>query len=308
MCIILIGKITKNEFNRALNDNKDGFSLFTAEQGLIKDPSDEIVDKVINEKQFGIWHFRIGTSGTINKHDQTNIHPFPICGGKYLLYHNGIIGSGDGKRSDTHCLADELMSVSLETAESVVRALSSGNRFVIVNAQDVNDYRIYGSWECDKGILMSHKMYSYGSWKTTSYSTYSSTSTKSDTKAVQTSFIDDTKYQITVNSIPKLYSTVMAPKDATQRCIIRSWLCNNINNFTYENNKLYKNGIEVFRVLLSISDNAKKKLKTPKCKKFTETVLKLYDTGAIWPINNIDTKEEKPVLVPDTEDDFSEFE
>ena len=146
----------KKQHILAKTQNADGFSVFTSKYGLIKAPTDRDVANSI--KEFGIWHYRIGTSGLM---DKTNIHPFEICGGKYLLYHNGILGKGVGNLSDTHALANTLKDVSIETAKTAISALSSGNRFVIASAKDPHEFYLYGSWEADEGTLMSHKLYTY---------------------------------------------------------------------------------------------------------------------------------------------------
>lgn len=154
MCVILVGSITKEQHKLALAQNPDGFSLFTEEAGLVKSPSKTIVDRSIGK--FGIWHYRIGTSG---KMDSTNIHPFEICGGKYLLYHNGILGDGLGDLSDTAALANTLKNASYMTAKSVLASLSKGQRFLVVDAFDPIKYLLYGDWVASAGVLMSHRMY-----------------------------------------------------------------------------------------------------------------------------------------------------
>ena len=87
------------------------------------------------------------------------MHPFGICKGKYLLYHNGVLGSGLGQMSDTHALADTLYDVTLKTARSVIQSLSHNNRFVIVDAKDPTKFELFGEWVAEAGVLMSHKMY-----------------------------------------------------------------------------------------------------------------------------------------------------
>lgn len=156
MCVILIGKITREQHKTALQQNGDGFSVFTGKLGLIKQPTPAQVSKAL--EQWGIWHYRIGTSGV--KTD-LNVHPFQICGGKYLLYHNGVLGKGKGNLSDTHALAKTLYDVSIHSARTIMRALEGSGRFVVVSAKDPHDLYIYGNWEADEGILMSHKLYSY---------------------------------------------------------------------------------------------------------------------------------------------------
>lgn len=154
MCIILIGKIGQALHRVAKSQNPDGFSLFTKEQGLIKAPADEQVAEAV--KQFGVWHYRIRSSGKV---DENNIHPFKVSGGNYLLYHNGIIGAGTDKMSDTACLAKTLYLSPVKTVMTVLESLSSANRFCLVNAKNPHEFYLFGNWCCEAGILMSHKMY-----------------------------------------------------------------------------------------------------------------------------------------------------
>lgn len=156
MCVILIGKVGQSLHKQALEQNGDGFSLYTEELGLVKSPTEEQVKAALNK--FGIWHYRIATSGKLG---DINVHPFPICGGEYLLYHNGVLGSGLGEKSDTHALADMLMDVDIKVATSVIESLSERNRFVIASAKDPKWFRVFGKWEAEAGVLLSHKLYYY---------------------------------------------------------------------------------------------------------------------------------------------------
>lgn len=153
MCVILIGNISQEQFRQALAQNGDGFSLFTEAQGLIKSPSRRQVEEALGK--FGIWHFRIATSGTVDKY---NIHPFRVCDSKYLLYHNGVLGSGLNGMSDTHALAETLQNVGVETAKSVLASLSDNNKFVLVDAHNPKKFYLFGKWAADAGVLMSHKL------------------------------------------------------------------------------------------------------------------------------------------------------
>ena len=156
MCVILIGSVKKDLHEQALEQNGDGFSVFTAEEGLIKSPTPAQVKRALTT--FGIWHYRIATSGKLG---DINVHPFPICGGEYLLYHNGVLGNGLGEKSDTHALADMLMGVDIKVATSVIQSLSSRSRFVIASAKDPRWFRVFGDWEAEAGVLLSHRMYTY---------------------------------------------------------------------------------------------------------------------------------------------------
>ena len=153
MCIIMVGEVTRAQHNMALKQNGDGFSLFTAEQGLIKSPSEYQVRKALG--QFGIWHYRIATSGT---KDVWNIHPFRVCHSKCLLYHNGVLGQGKDTLSDTHALAEMLQDVSIGTAKSVLASLTDGGRFLLADANDPHKFVVYGRWVADAGVLMSHRL------------------------------------------------------------------------------------------------------------------------------------------------------
>lgn len=156
MCVILIGKISRSLHEQALEQNGDGFSLYNEKLGLVKAPTEKQVRASLN--QFGIWHYRIATSGKLG---DINVHPFPICGGAYLLYHNGVLGNGLGEKSDTHALADMLMDVDIKVATSVIESLTERNRFVIASATDPKWFRLFGKWEAEAGVLLSHKMYTY---------------------------------------------------------------------------------------------------------------------------------------------------
>lgn len=155
MCVILIGKIGHSLHRQAKAQNPDGFSLLTKEQGLIKAPSSKEVDLAVH--RFGIWHYRIKSSGKV---DKTNIHPFEVCNGNYVLYHNGVLGAGTQHYSDTYCLAYTLKNSPLETVKTVLQSLSSGQRFCLANVKDPREFYLYGDWKVESGVLMSHKMYS----------------------------------------------------------------------------------------------------------------------------------------------------
>ena len=154
MCVILVGKISKELHETAKAQNPDGFSLFTLEQGLIKAPTKEQVRQALNT--FGIWHYRIKSSGRV---DKENIHPFSVAHGKAYLYHNGVLGEGTALYSDTNCLARTLYDCPITTVVSVLEAVSTGQRLLLADAKDPRKFRLFGEWKVDKGILMSHKMY-----------------------------------------------------------------------------------------------------------------------------------------------------
>ena len=155
MCVILVGRIGKKLHEQAKAQNPDGFSLFTKAQGLVKAPNAIQVSKALND--FGIWHYRIRSSGKV---DKSNIHPFPVAGGKAYLYHNGVLGAGKDDMSDTAALAETLMESDISTVKSVLKALSQSQRFLLADAEDPRKYLLFGDWKVEGGVLMSHKMYS----------------------------------------------------------------------------------------------------------------------------------------------------
>lgn len=174
MCIILVGRIGKDLHNRAKTQNPHGFSLYTKELGLIKAPTAREVDKAV--KQFGIWHYRIASSGKIGK---DNIHPFPVAHGKAYLYHNGVLGRGKGDLSDTAAFAELLYNSPIETVKSVLRSTCSGQRFLLVDAKDPTKYLTYGDWKVQEGVLMSHDhLWSYSSYEESAGWTLGESSTK----------------------------------------------------------------------------------------------------------------------------------
>lgn len=162
MCVILIGKITPELHKKAVQQNPQGFSLFTKQQGLIKAPNKAQVRESFNF--FGVYHYRIASSGRISN---SNIHPFAVCNGKWLLYHNGVLGSGKGNLSDTAALAQTLKHATLRAVETTLQALSTRQRFALVSKSNPQNFRLYGDWVADAGVLMSHTMYSYTdpAWK-----------------------------------------------------------------------------------------------------------------------------------------------
>lgn len=160
MCVILVGKISRELHEKALAQNPDGFSCFTEKKGLIKNPDSRTVSECLNK--FGIWHYRIRSSGKI---DSQNIHPFPVAKGDFYLYHNGVLGQGTERFSDTNCFAQLLYNMPIESVKSAVASVSEGQRLLLVNAENPLECYFYGKWVVDKGIMMSHTIrdsyYSY---------------------------------------------------------------------------------------------------------------------------------------------------
>lgn len=164
MCVILVGRIGRKLHEQAKAQNPDGFSLFTKDQGLIKAPNAVQISKALGE--FAIWHYRIRSSGKV---DKNNIHPFPVAGGRAYLYHNGVLGAGKDDMSDTAALAETLMNVDIPTVKSVLNSLSSGQRFLLADAEDPRKFMLFGDWKVEGGILMSHKMYTGSAYSSQTY-------------------------------------------------------------------------------------------------------------------------------------------
>lgn len=164
MCVILVGKIGLQLHDTAKTINSHGFSCFTKSLGLVKAPTDKQVKQAVSE--FGIWHYRIASSGKV---DKENIHPFPVAHGKAYLYHNGVLGRGTDILSDTNCLARTLYDCSMESVHSTLQALADGQRFLLVQANDPMNFRLYGKWHVHKGVLMSNQA-CINSYSTRSYS------------------------------------------------------------------------------------------------------------------------------------------
>ena len=91
--------------------------------------------------------------------DETGIHPFKVCKGEYLLYHNGVLGNGKGNLSDTAALAKTLYNMPIGTIVSTLQALSEGQRFVLVSAKNPRNFKLFGKWVVDGGVIMSHDLY-----------------------------------------------------------------------------------------------------------------------------------------------------
>ncbi len=156
MCVILAGiGIPKDAVEYAKRTNPDGYSVYTDASGLIKNPTAKEQAAIYRQKDvMTIYHFRIGTSGVKNP---SNVHPFKVCNGKYYLYHNGVLGAGKGKKSDTQCLGDLLADCDFETAKSVLTSLSDNNRFLLVSTGCADEFYTFGKWCFSEGILSSHE-------------------------------------------------------------------------------------------------------------------------------------------------------
>lgn len=127
----------------------------------------------IEEKDTAVYHFRLATSGNINAE---MCHPFPINSGAKntvsgeftgkieFLFHNGVVGHGTRKKSDTAILAEQLQSKNPKSKNLVLQYLAKSNKFVVMTPTTL---RLYGSWIKDEqatGALFSNSSYKYKLW------------------------------------------------------------------------------------------------------------------------------------------------
>lgn len=82
--------------------------------------------------------------------DVRNCQPFPVCGGRAWLWHNGIIGPSTPDESDTRRLAAALAAAPWSRAEWLLDTLAhrGAGRFLIQWAGDPSP-RLYGRWDSE---------------------------------------------------------------------------------------------------------------------------------------------------------------
>ena len=134
MCVIIRKKnnvkIDKKELINAYLSNPHGFGIL--QKGKVPIYGQKIADLMnfcnqhLTDKSDLIFHFRISTGGD----GLSNLHPFKIkltdC--TAYLFHNGICGKSDGKRSDTHQLADSLSGTDFESATEVLKVINENGK------------------------------------------------------------------------------------------------------------------------------------------------------------------------------------
>ena len=112
-------------------------------------------------------HFRIATSGGVNL---DNCHPFSV-NRDHAVVHNGVLGPGKGKKSDTHLFRDEILTPLFSrnpkvledqvTMELLRRALGSSNKMVFMRRD--GKYKIVneagGTWKA--GLWYSNTHWDY---------------------------------------------------------------------------------------------------------------------------------------------------
>jgi len=190
MCIIAISdynvqNLTKEVLETCFYNNDDGAGfaswnrqtqLWDVEKGFLKfeDFWEAFSAHNFGEEDYVICHFRIGSSG--NK-DAGNTHPFPIVDNydemrelKFsvpnILFHNGVIGSGEGIYSDTMKHTKNMIAPLLphfeergikDIAIEVSRDVS--NKWVVTRGSKIYQW---GKFEKSKeGWEFSNTSYSY---------------------------------------------------------------------------------------------------------------------------------------------------
>lgn len=114
-----------------------------------------------------VLHFRIATSGLI---DLANAHPFK-AGPDHAFVHNGVLGQGQGDKSDTHLFRDRIaeplfrkfpQALELETLTELIKGyIGTYNKMVFLRKDGL--YRIVnesaGTWK--DGLWFSNTSWSY---------------------------------------------------------------------------------------------------------------------------------------------------
>jgi hypothetical protein len=187
MCIIVSKEAgqrmpTKATLKTCFENNRDGAGIMYHRNGAVHIDKGHMTFrkfwKVLQGHKFTvddtvILHFRISTAGKIRPE---NTHPFPLhrdlndlckmqltC--KQAVVHNGMIGEGEGKISDTmvfvrDVLADPIIKNNLRRAsvDHLISQSTVGSKLVIMNDKGV--LRYYGvGWEKVDGVYFSNTTY-----------------------------------------------------------------------------------------------------------------------------------------------------
>lgn len=187
MCIIAykpkgIKSPSKNVLKTCFNNNPDGAGLLVLRKdsnviniykGFFSFDSFYCVAKSldIGIDDIAVYHFRIATSGLIN---EGNCHPFPISNvvqdltATYIetdkaFVHNGIIGKGKGKLSDTMIyVKDKLFpmrhSLSTKKIQKKIEKDTKGSRTITIDTES-DTILLTGDWIESDGILYSNSTY-----------------------------------------------------------------------------------------------------------------------------------------------------
>lgn len=198
MCIIGIKPLKIKDFSEEIlqncwNRNSDGAgyafwdaekSLWSVRKGFMKwkDFMESYESNHFGEDDCTFVHFRIGTAGL---KDGGNTHPFPICDDleamrvtefdtNMLAIHNGVVGKGDNKYSDTMIYIKEYLHplmpvwnderIRRNVADRILEKGSS--RWVVAIG---NGYWKYGTWANNEGQFFSND--NFKTWYTASNNT-----------------------------------------------------------------------------------------------------------------------------------------
>ncbi|MHA2266139.1 MAG: hypothetical protein ACXAEN_27405, partial [Candidatus Thorarchaeota archaeon] len=191
MCIIVSKESgqkmpTKKTLKECFDNNKDGAGIMWFDDGSVQIDKGYMTFrsfwKALQAKKFTVkdqvvLHFRISTAGKIRPE---NTHPFPLhkdlddlmklsitC--KHGVVHNGIIGQGEGKISDTmvfvrDVLADPMIKNNLQrpSVDNLICMSTEGSKLVIMD--DKGSLRYYGAgWIVQDGIYYSNN--TFKPWK-----------------------------------------------------------------------------------------------------------------------------------------------
>lgn len=196
MCIIVYkpkGQASpkKSILQECFNRNKDGAgymfvynNFVTIKKGFMN--FEEFYKSYIKDynkynlnKKNVVMHFRIGTSGGINR---SKTHPFPLCKNDNLLnqiylrckdgvVHNGILSEFeyDEKLSDTQAYIKDLLipikKLDKKTQDIIINATLGTSKLIILHGDD--NIEKYGHFIEENGIYYSNSTYKkidYSSW------------------------------------------------------------------------------------------------------------------------------------------------
>jgi len=179
MCIIAIkakGIPIPGTLQDCWNNNPDGAGYAYYQKGywyirkgfLFYEDFERDLLQHVTQKDTAILHFRIATSGDIS---MGCTHPFPISDSisklnqtriktPFAIAHNGILGKGKGKVSDTQLFVKEVLFPLLplllskdEKIRKMVAFLSEGSKLCLMLENTISKY---GKWFEKDGIYYSN--------------------------------------------------------------------------------------------------------------------------------------------------------
>lgn len=141
MCMLFVKKanlaLPKDHFDSLWDHNPHGLAVWnTTEKALFK-----TLDEVEAEKYLAdhvadelVVHFRLATSGAKTL-DQ--LHGFDVAGGKWVLFHNGVLRTYSGKadQSDTQQLAELFYDKTPEEMVAYLEKFETSSRFLLIEKE-----------------------------------------------------------------------------------------------------------------------------------------------------------------------------